>query len=664
MHYKDLTLRFQSTEEDCFEVIVEKSPIGDRPEAKMPYPLTREEIDSHFLHMERKVKKIAGVRVQDKADLPPELPPRDIGTRIWDSLLRDDLMKLFVRSRDTCDTMEDCGLRIRIKLDQRDREINYLSSLPWELLFDPRREAFLGINIKTLIVRDIVTDHILNPMVVEGPLRILFVNPAPTDSDPLNTEGEIAAIQQRLAKLVSAKKIKILPPIRPTNRDLRRSLRFDKPHVLHFMGHGGFSDDLGYGAIFLEDASGTSLQVEGNTFADLLQGSDNLRLVILNACQSARYGENADCRGVATTVMTRTGTPAVIAHLHSISDQAAVQFSETLYEYLAEGDSIDTALAEARLALTTGPEWATPVLFMTSEDGQLFQLQHGSIRGGALTPPAEEQEPAPVKLGIYSFSGEGTYGDAALRDACDEVLDVSQYFEGGRKIRKPELWSSDVLPELEAFLSDHLGAGRRLSIHMAAHQAIAFSTGWYLEHKSGLDVGVYQRTSRYGETPSETLWHPAQGSVPEGKLWQDLDDVPISDAGTDVAVAISMSNVRPIAEEVEEYLKRSDRPVSRLIRATIAGGAERSAVQGGAHAYRLAHALASRLIARAPRERNGKLHIFGAAPNAFLFYLGQFRHSLGPVVLYEYPFGERDSYARYTPSIELPPSAGPARSSS
>lgn len=61
-----------------------------------------------------------------------------------------------------------------------------------------------------------------------------------------------------------------------------------------------------------------------------------------------------------------------------ITDEAAITFAGEFYTALAEGFSVDTAVAEARKAIYAQPndvEWGTPVLYMRSPDGVLFSIQ-------------------------------------------------------------------------------------------------------------------------------------------------------------------------------------------------------------------------------------------------------------------------------------------------
>ena len=76
--------------------------------------------------------------------------------------------------------------------------------------------------------------------------------------------------------------------------------------------------------------------------------------------------------------LIRRGVPAVVAMQYAISDRAAVEFARALYERLADGAPVDTAVGEARKAISLASsgtmEWGTPVLHMRSPDGRLFRV--------------------------------------------------------------------------------------------------------------------------------------------------------------------------------------------------------------------------------------------------------------------------------------------------
>jgi formylglycine-generating enzyme required for sulfatase activity len=74
----------------------------------------------------------------------------------------------------------------------------------------------------------------------------------------------------------------------------------------------------------------------------------------------------------------RRGIAAVLAMQYEITDRAAIEFSRTFYRALAYGLPIDAAVASARIGVSIGVnnslEWGTPVLYMRSPDGVLFEL--------------------------------------------------------------------------------------------------------------------------------------------------------------------------------------------------------------------------------------------------------------------------------------------------
>jgi hypothetical protein len=66
----------------------------------------------------------------------------------------------------------------------------------------------------------------------------------------------------------------------------------------------------------------------------------------------------------------------MIAMQFEITDQAAIAFASGFYAALADGYPVDAALAQARKAIHAaghGLEWGTPVLYLRSRDGVVFE---------------------------------------------------------------------------------------------------------------------------------------------------------------------------------------------------------------------------------------------------------------------------------------------------
>lgn len=332
---------------------------------------------------------------------------------------------------------------------------------------------------------------------------------------------------------------------------------------------------------------------------------------------------------------------------------AALAFSRRFYERLAAFDPIDVATSEARMAIAdlgqtreTRLQWPLPAVFMRASDGRLLSpptTSSSKPSGTRSDSGGAPEKPSKLKIGIRTFAtrfGQGMEG------RVDRFLPLEDLFVDGRQPRETETWNGELLTQLEDFLSKLYTERRELEFDFAAIWSVAFATGWFLEAKSGLDITVLQRSH-----DGTTTYHRQKGECPEGELWH-MNDHEIG-TGTDLAVAISLTN--DTFNDVDEYLRYKGGPkVGRLLHASVTNPGQDS-VKSGLHALRLAQQLARTLSMRSVPERRGTLHLFGAAPNAFTFFLGQLAGAFGSTMLYEYPFRKKGSFGDYRPSISFPP---------
>ena len=113
-------------------------------------------------------------------------------------------------------------------------------------------------------------------------------------------------------------------------------------------------------------------------------------------------------------------------------------------------------------------------------------------------------------------------------------------------------------------------------------------------------------------------------------------------------------NVRHnICSDVERYLKEQGVHVGRIINFSPEDtGSTGFSIQNGTHSSKLAMEVYAALAGRSTVERRAYLHIFAAAPNAFMFHLGQVSRPFGKCILYEYDFEQRGNCS-YIPSIQF-----------
>src|SRR6266487_972393 len=290
----------------------------------------------------------------------------DFGGQLFRSVFSGPIQECLGRSRLSAEN-RGAGLRIRLRLPPT------LANIPWEYLYDDQY-GFVGLSPETALVRYVQLPRPVRPFPVSPPLRILAMISAPSDVPGLQGEEEWAKLNDSLSDLAQQGLVQLDRLEAGTLSALQRPLRLNEYHVLHFVGHGGWDEEAQDGALALERVDGTSRLVTGRDLGLMIRGHRSLRLVVLNACEGARSAKDDPFGGVAQALVGQ-GIPAVIAMQFEISDPAALVFSQAFYQAIADGLPVDVATVEARRAMFAegnDVEWATPVLYLRSPDGQVF----------------------------------------------------------------------------------------------------------------------------------------------------------------------------------------------------------------------------------------------------------------------------------------------------
>lgn len=270
---------------------------------------------------------------------------------------------------------EKKGLRILLRVEAPE-----LASLPWEYLYDKAEGDFFCLSTETPLVRYLELARPPEALSIEPPLNILGMIASPADLPRLDVEKEKALMTAGVEHLIEKGLIRLSWLEGQSWRDLQTALRNDRWHMLHFIGHGAFDDQTGEGAIALCDDYGRTYQLTASSLGRLLAGHRSMRLVVLNACEGAR-GNELDLFSSTGASLIRKGIPAAVSMQYEISDGAALEFSRAFYEAIAEAHPVDTALQEARKAISLAQqdaaEWGTPTLHMRAPNGRLFDLEIG-----------------------------------------------------------------------------------------------------------------------------------------------------------------------------------------------------------------------------------------------------------------------------------------------
>ena len=303
----------------------------------------------------------------------------EMGTQLYQALLGGFVQDRFKEARNRVEAIDQTGQGLRLRLWIEPPE---LQLWPWELLCDDERGAFLALSGRTLITRYQSVPRVVHPLAVQPPLRVLIAAAAPEDQPFLDVGGEIAAVQEALRPLEDQCLVQAQALPHAGTMSLREALHKQKPHILHYVGHGVI--DRRGGALVLEKENGRSDALPGSTLGAILE-RNGVCLAVLNACVTAKGAtsekdvsgdERRAVLGVGPALL-EAGLGAVVAMQFSLNDSSALIFATDLYQKLAELAPVDQAVSLAREALwlqvgEDARDWATPVLFMRVPDGRLF----------------------------------------------------------------------------------------------------------------------------------------------------------------------------------------------------------------------------------------------------------------------------------------------------
>ena len=181
------------------------------------------------------------------------------GTGLFRSVFDDEIYSHLRLSQDEAERQGADGLRIRLILT----DVPELADVPWEYLYDPSRAQFLSLSTKTPIVRYLDLSERVRPLAVRPPLRVLVMISSPADLPALDADQEWVRLNQALAELQAAGRVKLDLLEDATLPALQDRMREREYHVFHYVGHGAFDERQQDGMLVLEDKEGLSRPVKG-----------------------------------------------------------------------------------------------------------------------------------------------------------------------------------------------------------------------------------------------------------------------------------------------------------------------------------------------------------------------------------------------------------------
>lgn len=262
--------------------------------------------------------------------------------------------------------------------------------------------------------------------------------------------------------------LSIEPVFAARQNDLQHALLQHKPHILHFSGHGSES------GIKLEDDSGNSSDFEFEQLAQLLAAfHDNLRLVVLNACNSA-HRANAILQPV----------DYVIGMNHKILDRSAINFASAFYMSVGFNRTIRECFLSGISALRSSgipqahipvllsnegrdPHRTNPLTWITSQDGK--EDRQDKSAGSAIEPGT-----GPIQLDLLLLP-PNTNKARRWRYALNQKEESFESTDEQLERLKPESMWQLLAAETSNFTKGFRGARMTPDIFLILHDDLILS---------------------------------------------------------------------------------------------------------------------------------------------------------------------------------------------
>jgi hypothetical protein len=317
-----------------------------------------------------------------------------------------------------------------------------LRVFPWELLWDSadRTPARIG-----GLARRTGTPS-ATPSSSEWPFRLLIIVGADDEGQPpserIGAMQEVQDLRRALIEVGRSVDINILPV--PTRKQVQDALLEYQPHVIHFIGHGGYDPGRKRHCVIIDNPASTWNWLTTGITNDLTGAGCVPRLVFLNCCRSA---SERDANLSLQTALSDYGVPVVVAMQADVRGDKAAAFSRTFYTH----------------ALIGGPaESLTPVIDAVREGRQALGSEEEIDWG---LPTLTFCRDVPID---YALLKRRQWPDDADFRRCREFDDARVYADAGQARRRMIEWFYPVKPRPEPnilILRGPTGSGKTRLLH-------------------------------------------------------------------------------------------------------------------------------------------------------------------------------------------------------
>ena len=366
-------------------------------------------------------------------------------------------------------------------------DVAHATAVPWELLRDPRTDTPVALRARSFVrgYRQ-ASQRPRLPRDTNGEIRILLVICRPGGRDDVPFRSVASQLVRLHPAAEHAFRLKVLRPatFAALGRELRRAADRGEPyHVVHFDGHGTYTDRGGggggnggtgrpsplryyaragaHGYLLFEDADTEDNMeyVDGIRLGSLLAEA-GVPMLVLNACRSAHSDVAADpaeadaemaaaaaasadltpvgdaharvrAYGSLAQEIVDAGVAGVVAMRYNVYVDTATRFVAEMYENLLAGQELGQAVTRGRKNLADDPvreiafdrlslqDWPVPVVYEVAPL-RLFPPSARSLTLGEPDTAGDRPE------GLPPAPDTGFYGRDETLLALDRALDRNQ----------------------------------------------------------------------------------------------------------------------------------------------------------------------------------------------------------------------------------------------
>jgi CHAT domain len=253
---------------------------------------------------------------------------------------------------------DNTTLTIRIVMSSEE-----VGSLPWELILDPSLQNHLLGTQRIHLTRYVRLPIEVREIEKKERRAVLYLDASSAMPSDVLIPNELGFVRETIG---ASKRLHFVE-IAPATWEAARTA-MSNADIVHFSGHGSSSQGLLFAGL-----NGEPEIVSGSEFANAAIAA-NVLVVVLATCNRPA-SDSSYWAGLATQ-MILDGIPIVVAMQREVLDVNARNFSQTFYSALADGRTVEEAVANGRRSMSGGLrpfDWAAPVLYSRIKgEGRLF----------------------------------------------------------------------------------------------------------------------------------------------------------------------------------------------------------------------------------------------------------------------------------------------------